>query len=52
MTKGFREHCENAEFAHPSYKSGYNPRHFNYLKSSQKLTNGPLENGILPSYPQ
>ena len=40
LTKGFKSHCDNA---HPSYKNGYNPRHYNYLKSSSKLTSGCQE---------
>ena len=34
LTKGCRDGCDHA---HPSYKSGYIPRHYNYLKSNNKL---------------
>ena len=30
LTQGFRSGCDNS---HPTYQHGYNPRHYNYLKS-------------------
>lgn len=35
LTAGFKGGCD---FSHPSYKTGYIPRHYNYLKSNKQLT--------------
>jgi len=35
LTAGFKAGCDSS---HPSYKTGYVPRHYNYLKSNKKLT--------------
>lgn len=36
MTLDYKGSCAGA---HPSYATGYNPRHYNYLKNSGKYTN-------------
>ena len=45
LTKGCRQGCDHA---HPSYKTGYVPRHYNYLKSNGKLT-GKNHRDMTPS---
>jgi len=35
LTAGFKTGCDAS---HPSYKTGYIPRHYNYLKSHKQLT--------------
>jgi hypothetical protein len=47
LLKGFKDGCDNA---HPSYKQGYNPRHFNFLKGSGPMTNhNPNNEAIAPN---
>lgn len=39
LTSGFKSGCDSS---HPSYKTGYIPRHYNYLKSNKQLTGQPV----------
>lgn len=36
LTNSYKKSCAGA---HPSYETGYNPRHYNYLKNSSHMTN-------------